>query len=273
MRPCWNCATPTDLVLARRMFLGRRNSARGCKTLAFAQQGNPHDRRCRPLYCCDATAAQPRLISPDMIRGTAATLCLLHEGKTIHQFSDRWDTLPRYAISAGRAGGQAARPLESAHYYRAACREIARSTDERTAIAAMLPPGVLCGHTISVERTPGPAAQRRGTLAGRRDEQLSVRLAAATEGGQRMSACTSCRNCRCRDWRRTRNGFLAHAALRCAAIIAASLPVARTARRYLAEASPRRSWPVIAARSRSVAAARGNGCRRRSCIRARPRAV
>jgi hypothetical protein len=41
-----------------------------------------------------------------------------------------------------------------AQYYRAACREVARSTDERTVIAAMLPPGVLCGHTISVERKP-----------------------------------------------------------------------------------------------------------------------
>jgi hypothetical protein len=44
--------------------------------------------------------------------------------------------------------------LQNTRYFRAACREIARSTDERTAIAAMLPPGVICGHTISVERRP-----------------------------------------------------------------------------------------------------------------------
>jgi hypothetical protein len=77
----------------------------------------------------------------------------VHEGKTIHQFRDRWDTPPRYAI---RAVDLADKPLSgaSARHYRAACREIARSTDERTAIATMLPPGVLCGHTISVERTP-----------------------------------------------------------------------------------------------------------------------
>jgi hypothetical protein len=44
--------------------------------------------------------------------------------------------------------------VENSRYFRAACREIARSTDERTAIAAILPPGVICGHTINVERRP-----------------------------------------------------------------------------------------------------------------------
>ena len=44
--------------------------------------------------------------------------------------------------------------MDSARYYRAACREVAAATNERTSIAAMLPPGVLCGHTISVERNP-----------------------------------------------------------------------------------------------------------------------
>lgn len=78
---------------------------------------------------------------------------VLHEGKTIHQFKDRWDTAPRYAIAVRELAG---RPqfLENTRYFRAACREIARSTDERTAIAAILPPGVICGHTINVERRP-----------------------------------------------------------------------------------------------------------------------
>jgi hypothetical protein len=77
----------------------------------------------------------------------------LHEGKTIHQYSDRWDTPPRFAI---RTVDLADKPqsVAGACFYRAACREVARSTDERTAIAAMLAPGVLCGHTISVERKP-----------------------------------------------------------------------------------------------------------------------
>ena len=79
---------------------------------------------------------------------------LLHEGKTIHQFTDRRTTLPRYAIAVTKLADKPT-SLESALYYRAACREIVRATDERTAIAAMLPPRVLCGHTINVERRPG----------------------------------------------------------------------------------------------------------------------
>jgi hypothetical protein len=78
---------------------------------------------------------------------------ILHEGKTIHQFSDQWDAAPRYAVAVGALAG---RPqiVENTRYFRAACREIARSTDERTVIAAILPPGLICGHTINVERRP-----------------------------------------------------------------------------------------------------------------------
>ena len=77
----------------------------------------------------------------------------VHEGKTIQQFSDRWDNQPRYAVAASLLGRKP-RTLDSARYYRAAIREVAGATNERTAIAALLPPGVLCGHTINVERNP-----------------------------------------------------------------------------------------------------------------------
>lgn len=84
---------------------------------------------------------------------------VLHEGKTIHQFTDQWSA-PRYVV---KSAALADRPqfLANARYFRAACREIASSTNERTAIAAMLPPGVICGHTLNVERTPA----RRGNAA------------------------------------------------------------------------------------------------------------
>jgi hypothetical protein len=85
----------------------------------------------------------------------------LHEGKTIHQFSDRWGGRPRYVVAARRLAHKP-QTIESARYYRCACREVAGATNERTAIAAMLPPGVLCGHTISAERSP---AQRPNALA------------------------------------------------------------------------------------------------------------
>lgn len=95
------------------------------------------------------------LVSPDAIgKACQGEYLALHEGKTIYQFTDQWTTAPRYAI---RLSALASKPMsiESMLHYRAACREIARSTDERTSIATILPPGVLCGHTISVERRPG----------------------------------------------------------------------------------------------------------------------
>lgn len=87
----------------------------------------------------------------------------LHEGKTIHQFSDRWDTRPRYAVAARRLAHKP-QTVESARYYRCACREVAGATNERTVIAAMLPPGVLCGHTISVERSPAQRPNARALV-------------------------------------------------------------------------------------------------------------
>jgi hypothetical protein len=82
--------------------------------------------------------------------GSWLALC---EGKMIHQFNDCWHARPRYMIASDRLAGKP-RWLENARYFRAACREIASATNERTAIAAILPPGMLCGHTISVERRP-----------------------------------------------------------------------------------------------------------------------
>ncbi len=76
----------------------------------------------------------------------------LHEGKTFHQFTDRWDTEPRYAVAPALLAGKPT--LRAARCYRIAFRDIARSNDERTMIAAVLPPGVVCGHTATVERAP-----------------------------------------------------------------------------------------------------------------------
>jgi hypothetical protein len=78
---------------------------------------------------------------------------LLHEGKTFHQFTDRWDTAPRYAVSPGALTAKPAL-LAAASHYRLVFRDIARSSDEHTMIAAIAPPGVVFGHTATVERAP-----------------------------------------------------------------------------------------------------------------------
>ncbi len=76
---------------------------------------------------------------------------MLHEGKTFHQYTDRWGSGPRYRVaSAGLKPEIAAAAL----HYRLAFRDIARSNDERTMIAFIAPPGVVFGHTATVEKAP-----------------------------------------------------------------------------------------------------------------------
>jgi hypothetical protein len=43
---------------------------------------------------------------------------------------------------------------EAARHYRLAFRDIAQATNERTMIACMVPPGIVFGHTATVEKAP-----------------------------------------------------------------------------------------------------------------------
>lgn len=78
----------------------------------------------------------------------------LHEGKTFHQYDDRWDLPPRYLVH-GEKVAEKTMWLWRACYYRLAFRDIARSNDERTGIFCIVPPGVLFGNTAPAERKPG----------------------------------------------------------------------------------------------------------------------
>jgi hypothetical protein len=77
----------------------------------------------------------------------------LHEGKTFHQYTDRWKSEARYAI---RLDAMRDKPgwLRASRHYRLAFREISRSTDERTMIAAIIPPAHIFGHKGTCEKTP-----------------------------------------------------------------------------------------------------------------------
>ena len=81
------------------------------------------------------------------------TVLPLHEGKTFHQFTDRWKTSPRYAIPLAAMEDKPGW-VRAACFFRLAFREIARSNDERTMIAAMVPPGHVFGHKGTCEKTP-----------------------------------------------------------------------------------------------------------------------
>lgn len=68
----------------------------------------------------------------------------LHEGKTFHQFDDLWETCPRYLVHVASLGPYRERWSRLARHYRLTYRAISRATDERTGIAAILPPGTVC---------------------------------------------------------------------------------------------------------------------------------
>lgn len=127
-----------ELAVARRMFLSHQRFSEWARNrgVVLGRELNMTD---------DASRFRP------MGRRTANQI--LHEGKTIHQFTDRWENRPRYAVPVPSLKDKPA-VLRNSMYFRAACREIASATNERTAIATVLPPGTVCGHTINVERRP-----------------------------------------------------------------------------------------------------------------------
>jgi len=77
----------------------------------------------------------------------------LHEGKTFHQFDDRWGERPRYLINLDVLADKPSW-TEAARFYRLAFRDIARSTDERTSIFSVIAPPSMFGNTAPCERDP-----------------------------------------------------------------------------------------------------------------------
>lgn len=77
----------------------------------------------------------------------------MHEGKTFHQFDDCWSDRPRYVVRSATLFSEFRSFAECSRRYRGAIREVARATDERTLISAVLPPGVVCSKKIYCERT------------------------------------------------------------------------------------------------------------------------
>ena len=77
----------------------------------------------------------------------------LHEGKTFHQYDDRWGDRPRYVVGLDKIADKA-NWLKAARHYRLTFRDIARSTDGRTGIFCLLPPGFVCGNKAPSEREP-----------------------------------------------------------------------------------------------------------------------
>lgn len=224
----------TDLAIARRVFL------RHVTLLEWtARRGIVLGRE------LNITDDAHRLVP---LHGTRRLRCghlLLQEGKTIQQYDDRWET-PRYAVPLSALQDKPAWQ-DAARYFRLALRRIARSTDERTAIAAMTAPGSLFSITTTVERTP---AQR-----GHADALVLCAVlnsfvfdwalrqkTAATVNLFLLEACPVC------DMLPAVERFLAHGALRLSCNHATFAPLwQEQLGAAWHERGPCETWPAIAA--------------------------
>jgi hypothetical protein len=148
--------SPADKNVAEALFsLGQRfltvTSHLNIKLTQELNMTYDADEFLTPVASVLPNAADPR--DPDIaeqlrLRG----FLTLHEGKTFHQFSDRWEDRPRYVVQIGKLSKKVSW-VRAAFYYRLAFRDVASSTNERTIIFAMLPPAIF-GNTAPCDRNP-----------------------------------------------------------------------------------------------------------------------
>ena len=146
----------TDAAVAQTCF------GKGQKlSVALEQSGVRFARECDMTNDAHRFLATSRLLvaqedprTPDVLADLRRRGYLpLHEGKTFHQYDDQWEDRPRYCIALAAL---ADKPewLKAARHYRLAFRDIASSTNERTGIFCVLPPGCVFGNTAPCERKP-----------------------------------------------------------------------------------------------------------------------
>lgn len=76
---------------------------------------------------------------------------VLHEGKTFHQYTDRWEAKPQYLLHVQKI--DRASWLQSIVFWRLALRKVASATNERTFVMALLPTGVLTGDSAFADQS------------------------------------------------------------------------------------------------------------------------
>jgi hypothetical protein len=99
-----------------------------------------------------SSSQDPR--NPDVHRSLLdRDILLLHEGKTIHQFSDGWGERPLFCVPLANLRDKRNR-LEASRFFRLGFRTVASSTNERSAIFTMVPPGCMASHSFVIESSP-----------------------------------------------------------------------------------------------------------------------
>jgi hypothetical protein len=74
----------------------------------------------------------------------------LFEGKSFWHYQDLWSDPPRYVVSCEEMSDRSELARRAQHY-QFALRAIASATNERTAVAAIIPPGALFGHSCFID--------------------------------------------------------------------------------------------------------------------------
>jgi hypothetical protein len=229
----------TDLAIARTVFL-RHGTLRDWtvrRGIVLGREMNITD---------DAHRVTPMAQMVTRMRSGCTPHLLLHEGKTLQQYDDRWDSGPRYAVARDAVQDKPGW-LAASRHFRLALRKISRSTDERTAIAAFTSPGYLFNDTAPTERTPHARCNADALLLCAMLNSFVFdwalrQKAAATVNLFILEACPVCEP----DADAAR--FLVHGALRLSANHAGYAPLWQE---QLAsawqEAAPSRRWPAVAA--------------------------
>lgn len=97
----------------------------------------------------DSDPRSPEVASELRSRG----YLVLHEGKSFHQFTDQWEDRNRFLVPFGQLRDKPALFVNSA-FFRLSYRKIAASTNERTGIFAILPPGIIGVDSAPNEQSP-----------------------------------------------------------------------------------------------------------------------
>jgi hypothetical protein len=174
-------------------------------------------------------------------------LVLLHEGKTFHQYTDHWEDSPRYLVRVSSIIDRH-QWRQAAQHFRSAFRKIARSTDERTSIGCVLPPGCLFGDGAPTERAPQDRASwvMLAVCAAMNSYCFDWGLRARSAANVNEFILDEC-PLPTSLFEDTRRSLLAHAALRLSSNHAGYAPLWRE---QLGDAwcepSPRETWPVLA---------------------------
>lgn len=81
---------------------------------------------------------------------------VLHEGKTFHQYDDRWDNIPENLVSLKKLNDKSSF-IQSTKFYRLAFRAVQNAENERTLIITIIPPGNVFGNSAPCDRNPEEA--------------------------------------------------------------------------------------------------------------------